>query len=81
MLFQKRFDRARSLQRRMRGLTEEEDAVRENEEFLPEKPEIKEELEKGDMFAMITAAFLTVFLPAVGVLLLVAGLSYLLFFH
>ena len=46
----------------------------EKEEKLREEP-----LEKGDRFAMVFSAFLTLFLPAVGVLLVIGGLSYLVF--
>ncbi len=41
----------------------------------------REPLEKGDRLAMFLAAMLTLFLPAVIVLLLVVGICYLLFFH
>ena len=46
----------------------------EQEEKLREEP-----LEKGDRFAMVFSAFLTLFLPAVGVLLVIGGLAYLVF--
>lgn len=46
----------------------------EKEKELREEP-----LEKGDRFAMILSAFLTLFLPAVGVLAVIAGLAYLVF--
>lgn len=39
----------------------------------------REPLEKGDRFAMLTAAFLTLFLPALLLLLLLGGLCYLIF--
>ena len=39
----------------------------------------EEPLEKGDRFAMVFSAFLTLFLPAVGVLLVIGGLAYLVF--
>ncbi len=47
---------------------------KEKEEQLRAEP-----LEKGDKFAMALSAFLTLFLPAVGVLLLMCGLAYLIF--
>lgn len=63
MLFRSKFDRARRTQRYNAGLDEDLSVnVREKEE--------KVELEKGDGFAMVLAAFLTIFLPAVGVLAL-----------
>ncbi|MDE5893427.1 MAG: hypothetical protein K2H45_10950 [Acetatifactor sp.] len=40
----------------------------------------KEPLERGDVPAMLFAAFITIFLPAVLILLLLCGLVYLLFF-
>ncbi len=47
----------------------------------PEKEaELRQEpKEKGDTFSMLLAAFLTLFLPAVLVLLLFGGLCYLIF--
>ena len=85
MLFQNRFNRARNLQRRQRGLPEEGKEA-ENEEGLTEempieKPSLSEEMGKGDLFAMILAGFVSAFLPAAAVLAAVAGISYLLFFH
>ncbi len=46
----------------------------EKEKKLREEP-----LEKGDRSAMFLSAFLTLFLPAVGVLLAIGGLAYLVF--
>jgi hypothetical protein len=61
MLFRDKFDRARKTQRYNAGLDEDLGVdVREKEEKVP--------LEKGDAFAMLLAAFLTIFLPAIGVL-------------
>ena len=79
MLFQNRFNRARNLQRRQRGLPEEGKEA-ENEEGLTEempieKPSLSEEMGKGDLFAMILAGFISVFLPAAAVLAVVAGIS------
>lgn len=63
MLFRSKFDRARRTQRYKAGLDEDLSVnVREQEEKI--------ELEKGDGFAMVLAAFLTIFLPAVAVLAL-----------
>jgi hypothetical protein len=69
MLFQKRLDRARNLQRRQRGLPElgeENKSVSPNEEELVEieRPSPADEMEKGDMFALMLSGFLTIFLPA-----------------
>ncbi len=69
MLFQKRLDRARNLQRRQRGLPElgeENKSVSPNEEELVEieRPSPADEMEKGDMFALMLSGFLTMFLPA-----------------
>ena len=77
MLFQHRLDRARDLQRRQRGL-DKEPAELEAED-LRETPALHEEMEKGDLPAMLLAGFLTVFLPAVAVLGLVVGAAFLLF--
>lgn len=71
MLFQKKFNRARKLQRRKRGLDENSD--------LPEKWEEEVKLERGDFFAMLVAAFYTIFLPALlimGGIILVAMLFF-----
>ncbi len=69
MLFQKRLDRARNLQRRQRGLPElgeENKSVSPDEEELVEieRPSPADEMEKGDMFALMLSGFLTIFLPA-----------------
>ena len=82
MLFQGRLDRARRLQRAQRGLSQEGDRAREPGEADvpgPERPAPREEMEKGDLFAMLLAGLLTVFLPAAGILALVVGLACLLF--
>jgi hypothetical protein len=83
MLFRKRFDRAREYQRHVRGLDKEEDQkkdeVPEEEDLRPPKQEEKVKLERGDTFAMLLAAFYTLFLPALGVLLLVIAVAYLFF--
>ncbi len=53
---------------------------------IPKKPDPEKEkalqnepLEKGDRAAMLLSAFFTLFLPAVGVLIAVCGLTLLLF--
>lgn len=46
----------------------------------PPKEELKKEpLERGDVPAMLLAAFVTIFLPAFLILFLICGLVYLLF--
>ena len=77
MLFQHRLDRARDWQRRQRGLDKEPEEL--EGEDLRETPALHEEMEKGDLPAMLLAGFLTVFLPAVAVLGLVVGVACLLF--
>ena len=77
MLFQHRLDRAREWQRRQRGLDRE--SGKDEAEELGETPALHEEMEKGDLPAMLLAGFLTVFLPAAAVLGLVAGAACLLF--
>ena len=73
MLLQERLNRARRTQRYKAGLDEDLGAnVREKEERI--------ELEKGDAFAMLLASFLTIFLPAVVVLGILALVG-CLFFH
>ena len=82
MLFQSRIDRARRLQRELRGLDKPEDEAEEKEgalEELPiEKPTIRDEMEKGDMAAMLLAGLISVFLPAAAVLAAIVGFCYLL---
>ena len=41
--------------------------------------QIRQEMEKSDMPAMLLASFLTIFLPVVVILLLLSGLIYWLF--
>ncbi len=75
MLFEKKYDRAREVQRRASGLDKEEE--QERRRFQPE-----EKLERGDWFAMLFSAFYTLFLPGVGViclLLLIVALFFRLF--
>ncbi len=72
MLFGKRFERARELQRRATGLDKpEEQARREQQE--------EEKLEKGDWFAMLFSSFYMLFLPAVAVLSLLVLIVCLIF--
>ncbi len=50
-------------------------------EIDPQKEEeMKKELERGDVPAMLLAAFVTIFIPVILILLLICGLVYLLFF-
>lgn len=80
MPFQKKYERARRFQREQMGLPPEEEARRgkgTEDEQMPEieQPSIREQMEKGDMGAMLLSAFLTLFLPCVliiGVLVLLA---------
>ena len=82
MLFQSRIDRARRLQRELRGLDKSEAEADEKEgdpEAIDiEEPTIRDEMEKGDMAAMLLAGLLSVFLPAAAVLAAVVGFCYLL---
>lgn len=49
-------------------------------EIDPQKEEeLKKELERGDVPAMLLAAFVTIFIPVILILLLICGLVYLLF--
>ncbi|MDE7223154.1 MAG: hypothetical protein K2O34_05180 [Acetatifactor sp.] len=49
-------------------------------EIDPQKEEeMKKELEHGDVPAMLLAAFVTIFIPIILILLLICGLAYLLF--
>ena len=81
MLFQSRLDRARKLQRSLRGLPENEKQGGKDHAEMPEVdlPSMKDEMEKGDFFAMLVAALYTVFLPAAAILALTVGIAYLLF--
>lgn len=104
MLFQRKLDRAREVQRRLRGLDDEKDAKKEAAED-PEAPGAgtaedtacgkrrpfwrrrkrddveggKLETEKGDLPALLLSAFITLFLPAAGILILFAVIALLLF--
>ena len=72
MAWENKFQRARRAQRQALGLDEEQDEKRRRE-----SENIK--LEKGDLPAMLVSSFVTLFLPAVGVLLGFVLLIYLLF--
>ncbi len=74
MLFQKKLDRARELQRERRGLDDEE----KNIEI--ERPPLKDEMEKGDMAAMLVSGCFTILPVALLVLLLLCGGAWL-FLH
>lgn len=56
-----------------------EETLDENGKEQGKKEKI--ELEKGDLFAMIMSAMLTIFPVCVGLLLLIVLLAYFLFFH
>ena len=60
MMFQKKFDRARKLQRQQRGLDDPERMRHREQEDM--------KLERGDFFAMIVSSFFMIFLPAIFVL-------------
>ncbi len=66
---------------------ENEEGLEENiyengkEKGRKEGKEEQIELEKGDLFAMIMSAMLTIFPICVGLLLLIVLLAYFLFFH
>ena len=72
MAWDNKIQRARRAQRKALGLDEEQDEKRQRE-----RENIK--LEKGDLPAMLASSFVTLFLPAVGVLLGFVLLIYLLF--
>lgn len=74
MMYEKRLERARKLQREQRGLEEEY-----NGEKLYE-PSLEDELEKGDMAALVVSAILT-FLPIAIVALVGMILLACLFFR
>ena len=61
IIFNSKYEKARKLQRRDRGLDEDLD-IEIEEDFL-------QETEKGDVFAMIVAAFGTIFVPVLLILL------------
>ena len=71
--FRNKFERAREYQRKQLGLDGPEGEKKDSWE--QERPK----LERGDRFAMILSAGLTLFLPAVLILLLLGGLVLLLF--
>ena len=74
MMYEKRLERARKLQREQRGL---------DEEYHGEKlyePSLEDELEKGDMFALVVSAIFT-FLPIAIIALLGMILLACLFFR
>ena len=68
-MFEKRLERAKKLQREQRGLT----GAEENEQDL------SQEIEKGDMFAMILSSLFTLVLPASLVLIALALFACFLF--
>lgn len=68
-MFEKRLERAKKLQREQRGLTGTEESA-EN---------LSQELEKGDMFAMLVASLFTLVLPAALILIALALFACFLF--
>jgi hypothetical protein len=77
MMFEKKLERARQVQREQRGLDQKEQTEDYNGEKLYE-PSIHEEMEKGDMFALMVSGVLTILPVAALALLLVIGLACLL---
>ena len=78
MMFEKRLERARQLQREQRGLDKEE----VTEDYQGEKlyePSIHDEMEKGDMFALMLSGVMTLLPVAALALLVMIGLACLLF--
>jgi len=78
MLFESRIKRARRLQREQRDLPADDNVPAPD---AVERPALREEMERGDLFAMLVAGLYTVFLPAAAVLLLVVCLACAIFFH
>ena len=76
--FAPRKDNRKSFAESEQGENSEEE-FEENEKERDEKEQI--ELEKGDLFAMILSAMITIFPICVGLLLLIVLLAYFLFIH
>lgn len=78
MLFKEKLDRALAWEKEQKITPEDrhDDLAEEREE-----PDLAKEVEKGDMFAMMFAGCVTVFLPCFLVLLLIVGVGLLFFFH
>lgn len=77
MLFQDKYDRAREYQKKQMG-----EQHPEYEEYTGEKlyePTVSEQMEKGDMWAMIVAGWITIMPIAIVLLLIIVGISYLFF--
>ena len=78
MLFQDKYERARKLQR---------DNINKpdvHEEYHGEKlyePTIEEQLEKGDMFALMVSGLITILPVALLVLLLIVFISWIFLIH
>ena len=80
MLFQDKYDRARKLQLEKLEEAKKKPYVEYPEEKLYE-PTIEEQLEKGDMLAMIVSGIITILPVAIFVLLLIVFISWIFFFH
>ena len=71
MIFQKKIDRA------FQKLHEDKQKTEEKEK----RPALSDEMEKGDLPAMIIAAMITILPVALLALLALAGIGYLFLFH
>lgn len=79
MMFQKRIERAYNKSREDR---EERDKLSQDAIYMEMMADVNEDrdlLEKGDFLALTLAAFRTIFLPALLVLVLIVGIGILLF--
>lgn len=82
MLLHQKMERARKAQRIRQGLERDPSEPREpGEELQPEieEPKVSENLEKGDLPALLLSGLLTLFLPAVLILLGLGALVLLIF--
>ncbi len=78
MLFREKYERARQIQREQRGLD-----IKEYEEYNGEKlyePEMKDMIEKGDMFALMLSGLITI-LPVAALILFILIIISLIFFR
>ena len=77
MPFQKKYERARRFQREQMGLPPEEETSkgRADEELPPDS----QQMEKGDMGAMLLSAFLTLFLPCILIIGIIVLLAFWIF--
>lgn len=59
-------------------MQELEEHIAENEDYADEAGEKRKETEHGDIFSMLVSAFFTLWLPCVGILILICVLAYVL---